>query len=71
MITIALLIARKKLHHKMLHIEDDDEAYHYDIQKEKLYGLATIFKGVMILPYFLVIIFYIQWVYMDKPSAGS
>ena len=44
----------------MLQIEDDDEAYHYDIQKKKLYGLATIFKGIMILPYFLFVIFYSQ-----------
>ena len=54
----------------MLQTEDEDEAYHYDIQKEKLYGLATIFKGIMILPYFLVIIFYSQLVYMDRPSTG-
>ena len=70
MVTIALLISARKVHQKMLQIEDDDEAYHYDIQKEKLFGLATIFKGVMILPYFLVIIFYSQWVYMDRPSTG-
>ena len=53
----------------MLQIEDEDEAYHYDIQKEKLYGLATIFKGIMILPYFFIIIFYIQLVNLDKPAA--
>lgn len=69
MVTIALISARK-VHQKMLQIEDEEEAYHYDIQKEKLFGLATIFKGVMILPYFLVIIFYSQWVYMDRPSTG-
>ena len=69
MVTIALLISARKVHQKMLQIEDEDEAYHYDIQKEKLYGLATIFKGIMILPYFLVIIFYIQLVYLDKPAA--
>ena len=70
MVTIALLISARKVHQKMLQIEDEDEAYHYDIQKEKLFGLATIFKGIMILPYFLVIIFYSQWVYMDRPSTG-
>ena len=43
---------REKSPSKMLQIEDEEEAYHYDIQKEKLFGLATIFKGVMILPYF-------------------
>lgn len=56
MVTIALLISARKVHQKMLQIEDEEEAYHYDIQKKKLFGLATIFKGVMILPYFLVII---------------
>ncbi|MFR8789670.1 MAG: DUF3169 family protein, partial [Streptococcus salivarius] len=56
MVTIALLISARKVHQKMLQIEDEEEAYHYDIQKKKLYGLATIFKGIMILPYFLVII---------------
>ena len=71
MVTIALLISARKVHQKMLQIEDEEEAYHYDIQKEKLFGLATIFKGVMILPYFLVIIFYSQWVYMDRPGAGD
>ena len=69
MVTIALLISARKVHQKMLQIEDEDEAYHYDIQKEKLYGLATIFKGIMILPYFFIIIFYIQLVYLDKPAA--
>ena len=69
-LTITLLMCARKVHQKMLQIEDDDEAYHYDIQKKKLYGLATIFKGIMILPYFLVIIFYSQWVYMDRPSTG-
>ena len=69
MVTIALLISARKVHQKMLQIEDEDEAYHYDIQKEKLYGLATIFKGIMILPYFFVIIFYIQLMYLDKPTA--
>ena len=70
MITMVLLMRVSKLHYKILQIEDEDEAYHYDIQKEKLYGLATIFKGIMILPYFLVVIFYSQLVYMDRPSTG-
>ena len=55
----------------MLQIEDEEEAYHYDIQKKKLYGLATIFEGIMILPYFLVIIFYCQLMYMDRPGTGN
>ena len=71
MITMVLLMRVSKLHYKILHIEDEDEAYHYDIQKEKLYGLATIFKGIMILPYFLFVIFYSQLVYLDRPGAGD
>ena len=71
MVTIALLISARKVHQKMLQIEDDDEAYHYDIQKKKLYGLATIFKGIMILPYLLVVIFYSQLVYIDRSGAGD
>ena len=70
-LTITLLMCARKVHQKMLQIEDDDEAYHYDIQKKKLYGLATIFKGIMILPYFLVVIFYSQLVYLDRPGAGD
>lgn len=71
MVTIALLISARKVHQKMLQIEDEDEAYHYDIQKKKLYGLATIFKGIMILPYFLVVIFYSQLVDLDRPGTGD
>ena len=71
MITMVLLMRVSKLHYKILHIEDEDEAYHYDIQKEKLYGLATIFKGIMILPYFLFVIFYSQLVDLDRPGAGD
>ena len=70
-LTITLLMCARKVHQKMLQIEDDDEAYHYDIQKKKLYGLATIFKGIMILPYFLVVIFYSQLVDLDRPGAGN
>ena len=70
-LTITLLMCARKVHQKMLQIEDDDEAYHYDIQKKKLYGLATIFKGIMILSYFLVIIFYCQLMSMDRPGTGN
>lgn len=70
-LTITLLMCARKVHQKMLQIEDEDEAYHYDIQKKKLYGLATIFKGIMILPYLLVVIFYSQLVYIDRPGAGD
>ena len=55
----------------MLQKEDEEEAYHYDIQNKKLYGLATIFKGIMILLFFLVVIFYSQLVDLDRPGAGD
>ena len=71
MITMGLLMWGRKVHQKMLQIEDEDEAYHYDVQKKKLYGLATIFKGIIILPYFLVIIFYCQLMSMDRPGTES
>ena len=68
MVTIALLISARKVHQKMLQIEDEEEAYHYDIQKKKLYGLATIFKGIMLLPYFLVIFNWCIWI--DLPQGN-
>lgn len=70
-LTMSLLVHARKVHQKMLQIDDEDEAYRYEIQKKKLYGLATIFKGIMILPYFLVIIFYCQLMYMDRPGTGN
>ena len=70
-LTITFLMRARKVHQKMLQIEDEDEAYHYDIQRKKLYGLATIFKGIMLLPYLLVIIFYSQLVDLDRPGAGD
>lgn len=70
-LTMALLIHARKVHQKMLQIDDEDEAYHYEIQKNKLYGLATIFKGIIILPYFLVIIFYCQLMSMDKLATRN
>ncbi|WP_183139768.1 DUF3169 family protein [Streptococcus salivarius] len=70
-LTMALLIHARKVHQKMLQIDDEDEDYHYDVQKNKLYGLATIFKGIIILPYFLVIIFYCQLMSMDKPATRN
>ncbi len=37
-LTIALLISARKVHQKMLQIEDEEEAYHYDIQKKNCMG---------------------------------
>ena len=70
-VTMGLLMRVRKVHQKILQIEDEDEAYHYEIQREKLYGLATIFKGIMILPYFFIIIFYIQLVVLGKPATRN
>ena len=61
---------REKSPSKMLQIEDEEEAYHYDIQEGKTVWVSDHFKGVMILAILLVIIFYSQWVYMDRPSTG-
>lgn len=70
-VTMGLLMRVRKVHQKILQIEDEDEAYHYEIQREKLYGLATIFKGIMILPYFFIIIFYIQLVVLGKSATRN
>lgn len=70
-VTMGLLMRVRKVHQKILQIEDEDEAYHYEIRREKLYGLATIFKGIMILPYFFIIIFYIQLVVLGKPATRN
>ena len=70
-VTMGLLMRVRKVHQKILQIEDEDEAYHYEIQREKLYGLATIFKRIMILPYFFIIIFYIQLVVLGKPATRN
>lgn len=70
-VTMGLLIRARKVHQKILQIEDEDEAYHYDIQKKKLYGLATIFKGIMILPYFFILIFYCQLTYSGEKIRAS
>lgn len=70
-VTMGLLMRVRKVHQKILQIEDEDKAYHYEIQREKLYGLATIFKGIMILPYFFIIIFYIQLVVLGKSATRN
>ncbi len=49
----------RKVHQKIW--EDDDEANHYDIQKKNYMAYNFIFKGIKILPYFLVVAFIVNW----------
>ncbi len=51
--------------------KDEDEAYHYDIQKEKTIWVSDYFKGIMSLAILLVVIFYSQLVDLDRPGAGD
>ena len=63
------LLSSRQSHRKMEETEDDEEAYHYESQTRRLYDLAAIFKGIMIVPYLLVIFFSSQiLVYEEKPS---
>lgn len=69
MVTIALLIRRKSIKNAP-EIEDEEEAYHYDIQKEETVWRRTIFKGA---PWSCHTFntFIVNVVYMDRPSTGN
>lgn len=61
------LLSSRQSYQMMEETEDEDEAYHYESQTRRLYDLAAIFKGVMIVPYLLVLFFSCQkLVYEDK-----
>ena len=51
--------------------EDEDEAYRYESQTRRIYDLATIFKGVMIVPYLLVIFFSCQKLVYEEKLTGA
>lgn len=51
--------------------EDEDEAYRYESQMRRIYDLATIFKGVMIVPYLLVIYFSCQKLIYEEKLTGT
>ena len=61
------LFSSRQSYQMMEEAEDEDEAYSYESQTRRIYDLATIFKGVMIVPYLLVIFFsYQKLVYEEK-----
>lgn len=66
------LLSSRQSYQMMEETEDEDEAYHYESQTRRLYDLAAIFKGIMIVPYLLVIFFSCQkLVYEEKLTGGK
>ena len=64
------LLSSRQSYQMMEDTEDEDEAYHYESQTRRLYDLATIFKGVMIVPYLLVIFFSCQKLVYEEKLTG-
>ena len=64
------LLSARQSYQMMEETEDEDEAYHYESQMRRLYDLATIFKGVMIVPYLLVIYFSCQKLVYEEKLTG-
>ena len=64
------LISSRKFYQMMEATEDEDEAYRYESQTRRIYDLATIFKGVMIVPYLLVIFFSCQKLVYEEKLTG-
>ena len=69
-IASTFLFLSRQSHRKMEETEDDEEAYHYESQTRRIYDLATIFKGVMIVPYLLVIFFSCQILVYEEKLSG-
>lgn len=65
------LISSRQSYQMMGAIEDEDEAYRYESQTRRIYDLATIFKGVMIVPYLLVIYFSCQKLVYEEKLTGT
>ena len=66
------LFSSRQSYQMMEATDDEDEAYRYESQTRRIYDLATIFKGVMIVPYLLVIFFSCQkLVYEEKQIYGK
>ena len=65
------LISSRQSYQMMEETEDEDEAYRYESQTRRLYDLATIFKGVMIVPYLLVIFFSCQKLVYEGKLTGA
>lgn len=65
------LISSRQSYQMMEETEDEDEAYRYESQTRRTYDLATIFKGVMIVPYLLVIYFSCQKLVYEEKLTGT
>lgn len=65
------LLSSRQSYQMMEETEDEDEAYHYEGQTRRLYDLAAIFKGVMIVPYLLVIYFSCQKLVYEEKLTGT
>ena len=65
------LLSSRQSYQMMEEAEDEDEAYHYESQTRRLYDLAAIFKGVMIVPYLLVIFFSCQKLVYEEKLTGA
>ena len=64
------LFSSRQSYQMMEATEDEDEAYRYESQMRRIYDLATIFKGVMIVPYLLVIYFSCQKLVYEEKLTG-
>ena len=65
------LFSSRQSYQMMEEAEDEDEAYRYESQTRRIYDLATIFKGVMIVPYLLVIFFSCQKLVYEEKLTGA
>lgn len=64
------LFSSRQSYQMMEATEVEDEAYRYESQTRRTYDLATIFKGVMIVPYLLVIFFSCQKLVYEEKLTG-
>ena len=64
------LFSSRQSYQMMEATEDEDEAYRYESQTRRIYDLATMFKGVMIVPYLLVIFFSCQKLIYEEKLTG-
>lgn len=69
-VVLSLLLMSRKSYYKMSETEDE-EAYRFESQMRKRYDLATIFKGILLIPYMFVIIFYTQQYSFDDKMTGT
>ena len=69
-IVLSLLLMSRKSYYKMSETEDE-EANRFESQMKKCYDLATIFKGIPLIPYMFVIIFYTQQYSLDDKMTGT